>query len=106
MSYHKQRRGKEEHETALKNYIDNCKNKIIDLAGKSPDAIEVYIQNNEIKLRAIEVLPIRWSTGQQVWKNAFTFKQKQESYRMFDDVKIIPYKLEYTKPITSQNQPK
>ena len=99
MNYHIERRGKEEHEQALKNYIENCKNKIIDLAGKSPDAIEVYYDKGELKLRAVEVLPIRWNKGQNRWQKAFTFKDKKYSYRMFDDVKIITYKLEYSKPI-------
>lgn len=94
-----ERRGKQEHEEALQNYISKCKNKIIDLAGKSPDAIEVYFDNGEIKLRAIEVLPIRWSTSYNVWKNTFTHKEKKETYRMFDEVKIITYKLKYSKPV-------
>ena len=98
MVYHKERRGKEEHEEALKKYIDSCPNKIIDLAGKSPDAIEAYLENGEIKLRAVEVLPSRWSKGQKVWKKSFTYKQKKESYRRFDDVLIISYKLHYSKP--------
>mgnify|MGYP001619635147 CR=1 FL=1 len=97
MSYHKERRGKEEHEQALRDYISNCKNKIIDLAGKSPDAIEAYVENGEIKLRAVEVLPIRWSSGQKVWKNTFSHIQKIDSYRRFDDVRIITYRLEYSK---------
>jgi len=93
-----ERRGKEEHEKALADYITNCPNKIIDLAGKSPDAIEAYLDNGEIKLKAIEVLPLRWSTGQNRWKKTFTHKQKEESYRMFDEVNIITYQLLYSKP--------
>lgn len=93
-----ERRGKEDHESTLRNYIEKCPNKIIDLSGKSPDGIEAYIDNGEIKLRAIEVLPVRWNKGKQIWKKTFTHKQKEESYRMFDDVKIITYRLHYTKP--------
>ena len=92
------KRGNEEHEKALTEYITNCKNKIIDLKAKSPDAIEAVIEKGKIKLIAVEVLPIRWSTGQNKWKKTFTHKQKIESYRMFDEVKIITYKLEYSKP--------
>ena len=93
-----ERRGKEEHEKALRNYIVNCQNKIIDLAGKSPDAIEAQIQpDGTIKLIAIEVLPIRWIQRRKRWQKSFTHAQKEESYRMFDDVKIINYKLNYSK---------
>lgn len=95
-----ERRGKTEHEKALQEYISNSKNKIIDLAGKSPDAIEVFVDEmGDIKIRAIEVLPVRWSKGQEIWKKTFTHKQKEESYRMFDEVKIITYKLQYTKEL-------
>jgi len=97
MSYHEERRGKEEHEKALKDYLDNCTNKILDLAGKSPDAIEVYLENGDIKLRAIEVLPYRWNKRKNIWKKTFSEKQKIESYRKFDDVRIITYKLDYSK---------
>jgi len=93
-----ERRGKEEHESALREYILNCSNKILDLAGKSPDAIEAIIENGEVKLIAVEVLPVRWVKGQKRWQKTFTHKQKKESYRMFDEVKIIPYKLLYSKP--------
>ena len=97
MSYHKERRGKEEHEQALRDYIENCRNKIIDLAGKSPDAIEAYLEDGKIKLRAIEVLPRRWNPRKGIWKKTFSGKQKTELYRMFDDIRIIDYKLEYSK---------
>lgn len=98
-----ERRGKAEHEKSLEQYINKARRngiKIIDLAGKSPDAIEAYFENGKIKLRAVEVLPIRWMRGQQRWQKSFTNIQKKESYRMFDDVKIITYKLEYSKPST------
>lgn len=98
MDYHKERRGKEEHEQALKNYIDSCPNKIIDLAGKSPDAIEAYFEDGQIKLRAVEVLPVRWNRGKGIWKKTFSHKQKEELYRMFDHVRIVPYRLLYSKP--------
>lgn len=94
----KERRGKEEHESALREYISNCSNKILDLAGKSPDAIEAIVVDGKVQLIAIEVLPIRWAKGQKRWQKTFTHKQKEESYRMFDEVKIIPYKLLYSKP--------
>jgi len=93
-----ERRGKEEHEKALSDYIENSKNKIIDLAGKSPDAIEAILVDGEIILRAVEVLPIRWAKGQQRWQKSFTHTNKEYSYRMFDEVKIITYKLNYSKP--------
>lgn len=54
------KRGKIEHERALNDYIKNCPNKIIDLASKSPDAIEAIYEEGKIKLIAVEVLPIRW----------------------------------------------
>jgi len=92
------KRGKEEHEKALEDYIKNCPNKIIDLAAKSPDAIEAIYEDGGIKLIAVEVLPIRWAKGQQRWQKTFTHKQKEVSYRMFDKVKIITYKLAYSKP--------
>ncbi len=91
------KRGKIEHERALNDYIKNCPNKIIDLASKSPDAIEAIYEEGKIKLIAVEVLPIRWQKGQQRWQKTFTHKQKLESYRMFDKVKIITYKLHYSK---------
>lgn len=96
-----ERRGKIEHENALNEYVENIKKdpnkKIIDLAGKSPDAIEVNYVNGKIEIIAIEVLPIRWNRGKNTWKATFTHTQKKESYRMFDKVKIITYKLQYTK---------
>ena len=96
-----ERRGKIEHENALNDYIQkvrrNNSSKIIDLAGKSPDAIEVNYDNGELHIIAIEVLPVRWNKNYNTWKATFTHKHKKESYRMFDEVKIITYKLEYTK---------
>lgn len=95
------RRGKEEHEKALQEYIEKAKKdhkKIIDLCGKSPDAIEVIIENGKIKLIAVEVLPIRFNLSHNIWKKTFSHSQKRELYRMFDEVKIITYKLLYTKP--------
>lgn len=97
MSYHRERRGKEEHESALKEYISNCPNKIIDLAGKSPDAIEAFIVDGEVVLRAVEVLPARWNARHNRWKKTYSHKQKIDIYRMFDEVKIVPYRLEYSK---------
>jgi hypothetical protein len=98
MSYHKQRRGKEEHEKALKEYIENCTNKILDLSGKSPDAIEAYFAiDGSIKLRAVEVLPLRWNEKTKSWKKTWTYNAKISIYDMFDDVRIIGYNLEYTK---------
>lgn len=96
------RRGKEEHEKALADYINKCRHKIVDLAGKSPDAIEAIFENGKIKLIAVEVLPIRWQKGQQRWGKTFSHKQKLDSYRMFDEVKIITYKLNYSKPTIDQ----
>ena len=96
----KERRGKEEHEKELQTYIQKrqAENiKIIDLAGKSPDAIEAIIENGKIKLIAVEVLPSRWNNTRKYWKITFSEKNKKDSYRMFDDVKIIKYKLQYTK---------
>lgn len=92
-----ERRGKEEHETALREYIENCPNKILDLAGKSPDAIEAVIVDGKVKLIAVEVLSVRWINSKNIWKKNFTHAQKQESYRMFDEVKILTYKALYTK---------
>jgi len=97
------KRGKEEHEKALQNYIKKCQNKIIDLAAKSPDAIEAVYEDGVIKLIAIEVLPVRWNKSKSYWKKTFTHKQKEESYRMFDKVKIINYKLQYSKPENTLN---
>lgn len=96
-----QRRGKELHEEKLKEYISNCNNKIIDLAGRSPDAIEAVIENGKVRLIAVEVLPSRWAKGKKVWKKSFTHKHKEYSYRMFDEVKIINYKADYTKKPTA-----
>lgn len=91
------RRGKEEHERALSEYVMSCENKIIDLKGKSPDAIEAYVEDGKIKLRAIEVLPLRWDLKNKRWKKTFTMKGKEYSYRMFDEVKFVTYLLEYSK---------
>lgn len=91
-----ERRGKELHEKELRRYLEEAKSKgrkIIDLAGKSPDAIEVRLEYGKLKLIAIEVLPSRWSTTYKSWKHAWTYKQKQYSYRMFDEVKILEYRL-------------
>ncbi len=94
-----ERRGKELHEEKLKEYISNCKNKIVDLAGKSPDAIEAVIENGKVKLIAVEILPSRFNKNKNSWQKTFTYKDKEYSYRMFDEVKIITYRADYTKPI-------
>jgi len=94
-------RGKREHEDSLQKYIESQRSKgikIIDLGAKSPDAIEAHLENDKIKLIAIEVLPLRWNKGKKFWKKTFTHKQKQDSYSMFDEVKIITYKLDYSRP--------
>ena len=86
------RRGKELHEQELQKFIEQMQKegiKIIDLAGKSPDAIMI----KDGKLVAVEVLPIRWSRSYQAYKHSWTYKQKQESYGMFDEVVILEYKL-------------
>jgi hypothetical protein len=96
-----QRRGKIEHEEALQGYINSVKSKggkIIDLAGKSPDAIEVVIEDGNIKILAIEALPIRWNKGKNFWKKTYSHKAKRELYSMFDEIRIIEYKLAYSKP--------
>jgi hypothetical protein len=90
------KRGNNLHEEELQRYIQQAKSegrKIIDLAARSPDAIEAIIVNGQIELIAIEVLPSRWSNRYKAWKHPWTFKQKEESYRMFDKVKILGYKL-------------
>lgn len=87
----KMKRGKDLHETELQEFIQRMRSegkKIIDLAGKSPDAIMV----KDGKLIAVEILPSRFSKSKQKWVHSWSYKEKKEIYSMFDDVIIIEYK--------------
>lgn len=90
------RRGKELHEEKLQEYIKECEQKnikIIDLAGKSPDAIQAELIDGKIVLTAVEVVPTRFSTSYNTWKKSWSYKNKQETYHMFDKVKMLEYKI-------------
>lgn len=82
--------GSKKHEEVLKLYITELEEegfKVIDLKGKSPDAIAV----KDNKVCAVEVLGSTYRKGKG-WHKGWTRKHKQTQYSMFDDVFIRVFK--------------
>lgn len=87
------KKGDELHEKKLQEYVEQARlegRKVIDLEAKSPDAIEVIVDKNCIKVVAIEVLP-HTTHPTRKGHHGWTHKQKQNTYKMFDEVRIIEY---------------
>lgn len=81
----KNRRGNEEHEKILKETINEYEQggwRVIDLEGKSPDAIAT----KDNKIIAIEILGKSYKNGK--WKKSHTTTEKEDIYYMFDEVVI------------------
>ncbi len=82
-----------EHDEALEFYIRTAKTlhrRVIDLCDKSPDAIEVYIQDGKIRINVIEIMH---KQNDNLHKLSGLAKQKKELYEGlgFDEVKIYQY---------------
>lgn len=84
------KKGGERHEKKLKEVIQEFKRKgykVVDLEGKSPDAIAV--KDNVVC--AVEVLG-RVHRKNRGWKKDFTIIQKKSLYSMFDKVFIRTFR--------------
>lgn len=82
-----------EHDQVLQHYVETAKKlgrRVIDLNDKSPDAIEVYVENGDIKINVIEIMH---TTNKNIGKLSTLSKLKKELYEGlgFDEVKVYEY---------------
>jgi len=83
--------GGKKHEKLLKETIKKLekeKYRVIELKGKSPDAIAV--KNN--KIVAVEILGVSYNYKKKRWHKSWTYTQKEDNYSMFDRVIIKKFK--------------
>ena len=85
--------GGKEHEEELlrvRNSLITDGWRVIRLFGKSPDAIAAKIVDGKLKIVAVEILGKSYKK-EKGWTRNWTYKQKRDTYSMFDDVFIKSY---------------
>lgn len=94
MKKNRGRIGKKQHEDLLKKTIKEMEEKgwkVIDLKGRSPDAIAAKNENDKVKIIALEILGMSYNEGKG-WHKSWTYKEKMDNYSMFDEVIIKKFK--------------
>jgi len=82
-----------EHNEALEFYTETAKKlhrRVISLNDKSPDAIEIFLEDGEIRVNVIEIMH---SDKKKQGKLSYQAKMKKELYEGlgFDEVKVYEY---------------
>lgn len=85
-----------QHDQVLDFYIETAKKlgrRVINLNDKSPDAIEIYLEDGKIIVNVIEIM---YSSNKNLKKLSTLSRNKIDSYSSlgFDDVKIYEYNSE------------
>ncbi|MGI0045634.1 MAG: hypothetical protein ACREBB_00390 [Nitrosotalea sp.] len=89
------KKASKEHDEALQAYIEEAikeGKRIINLNDKSPDIIEVFLENDVIKMNVIDIMHTS-KLKSKAWNENYHAKTKRDSYKNlgFDEVKILMY---------------